>query len=677
MSWSSSGGSTSYELLARKAGDNGYTTIAENISGNTYTHTNLEAGTQYYYKIKAHNNEHSSIVSARSDAGYGYTKLNAPKITGKTANSISLDWSRGVLNGDYNYTYRIRRLLYYYDSDYTNIAIVSNSSYTDYNVEPNTAYRYYIDVLKNGEYCVHSETVDVTTDEQKATQITLNTSKIAMSPGNAYQLYATVLPTNTTNKSVSWTSSNSAVAEVSNGNVTAKSVGMVTITAKTSNGITASCSVTIDTPENLCEHSFGEWQETKSATCIDTGKRTRICGKCGKTEIEVIPTNGHSYSEEWTIVTEPTCSTYGIRKHLCNVCDSVDETTAETIDMLEHTVGDEWIIDKEATCTEVGIKYKKCTVCGTHTSEASIPITSHEYDENYIIEQSATCQQIGIEYCLCNKCKEKFYKYTDKIDHEYKMTDVCEATTTKEGYITYTCIYCDDVITETIPMLSRTAEINVANASVEIESTVDIFVSMKNNPGIISAKMTINFDNKVLSLIKVTDLGMLGTACHSLSLNSPYELYWNNGASASNFTSNGDLVSLTFKVSEKAEPGEYPISISYDYNNTLNSDMDSVFFNTVDGDITVKESATGKAPVVSVGGISFDITLDAEEYSGNIIAALYSNDGKINDLKIYPASREVKVTFEKGKTGAYAKIMWWESVSSMVPVCEVQTIMLQ
>ena len=637
VSWSGSGGNTSYELLARKAGDADYTTIAQNINGYTYTHSGLEAGTQYYYKIKAHNNEHSSVVSARSDAGYGYTKLNSPWITRKTADTVSLDWSRGVLNGDYNYTYRIRRKTSY-DADYTNIAVVSNSSYTDYNLQPNTTYRYYVDVLRNGSYCVHSETVDVTTNEQPATQIALSTAEATLTPGQTYQLYATVLPENTTNKSVTWTSSNYDAAEISNGNVTAKAVGTAVITAQTANGITASCSITVDTAENLCEHSFREWTETRAATCTDNGEKTRSCEKCGKTEIEVIPATGHSYSEEWTTVTEPTCSEYGVKKHLCTICGTADEATAETIDMTEHTPGNEWIIDKEPTCTEDGIKYQVCAICGTHTSETTIPAISHEYDGNYTTEQPATCQQIGIEYCLCSKCGEKLYRYTDKTEHEYKATDVREATNTEEGIITYTCIYCNDVMTEIIPIISQTAEVNITNAKAKIGSTVDISINIVNNPGIVSAKMQINYDTNALTLKKVTDAGILGSTAHSPALTSPYTLYWNNGSARENYTVNGQIATLTFEINSNAIKGIYPISIDFTDDDILDVDMNSVSFEPSDGFIEITDAIIGDMNSDGKINVKDNMILSRfiAEWPGytsetvNTAVADLNSDGKIN-----------------------------------------------
>ena len=65
---------------------------------------------------------------------------------------------------------------------------------------------------------------------------------------NTLQLTATVLPTTTSNPSVSWSSSNTSVATVSStGLVTAKSTGNAVITAKTSDGtnLSATCNITV------------------------------------------------------------------------------------------------------------------------------------------------------------------------------------------------------------------------------------------------------------------------------------------------------------------------------------------------------------------------------------------------------------------------------------------------
>ncbi len=78
------------------------------------------------------------------------------------------------------------------------------------------------------------------------TSVSLNYSSYTMNVGNTKSLTATVYPSNATNKSVSWSSSDSSVVTVSSsGKLTAKAAGTATITVKTSNGKTKTCKVTV------------------------------------------------------------------------------------------------------------------------------------------------------------------------------------------------------------------------------------------------------------------------------------------------------------------------------------------------------------------------------------------------------------------------------------------------
>ncbi len=82
----------------------------------------------------------------------------------------------------------------------------------------------------------------------KPTKISLSKTSLSIQKGRNAALTATVYPTDSTDKTVTWTTSNSKVATVSDGKVTAVAAGKATITAKTSNGKTASCSVTVTNP---------------------------------------------------------------------------------------------------------------------------------------------------------------------------------------------------------------------------------------------------------------------------------------------------------------------------------------------------------------------------------------------------------------------------------------------
>ena len=80
------------------------------------------------------------------------------------------------------------------------------------------------------------------------TGITLNKTTLSLEEGDEETLTATVLPENATNKTVTWTSSDTGVATVENGKVTAVAAGNATITAKAGEQ-TAECAVTVTAAE--------------------------------------------------------------------------------------------------------------------------------------------------------------------------------------------------------------------------------------------------------------------------------------------------------------------------------------------------------------------------------------------------------------------------------------------
>jgi DNA/RNA endonuclease G (NUC1) len=88
-------------------------------------------------------------------------------------------------------------------------------------------------------------TVTVTVPVEK---ISLDRTSVTLKVDESVTLTATVKPSDATDKTVSWSSSNPAIAKVENGKVTAISEGAATITAKAGEK-TATCSVTVVKPD--------------------------------------------------------------------------------------------------------------------------------------------------------------------------------------------------------------------------------------------------------------------------------------------------------------------------------------------------------------------------------------------------------------------------------------------
>ena len=98
--------------------------------------------------------------------------------------------------------------------------------------------------------------VTVTPRTISVESITLNKTQLSLVKGTTETLAATVLPTTATDKAVTWKSSDTAVATVENGVVTAVAAGNATITA-TAGSKTAICAVTVTNPSNSGSSSGG------------------------------------------------------------------------------------------------------------------------------------------------------------------------------------------------------------------------------------------------------------------------------------------------------------------------------------------------------------------------------------------------------------------------------------
>ena len=96
----------------------------------------------------------------------------------------------------------------------------------------------------NGKYDTCKVTVKNPVVE--VTGVSLDKNSLSLEVGDTYMLTATVIPSNATDKTITWSSSNSAVATVNQeGNVTAKDTGIATITAKSNSGKLATCKVIV------------------------------------------------------------------------------------------------------------------------------------------------------------------------------------------------------------------------------------------------------------------------------------------------------------------------------------------------------------------------------------------------------------------------------------------------
>ena len=104
--------------------------------------------------------------------------------------------------------------------------------------------------------------------------LSLNKTSAVVKPGKTVKLSAIFAPANANVKAVTWSSSNKKIATVaSDGTVTGVDYGTATITAKTANGLTASCEVTVAIPVS----SFSVYP--KSSKTLQIGQSYSLTAK--------------------------------------------------------------------------------------------------------------------------------------------------------------------------------------------------------------------------------------------------------------------------------------------------------------------------------------------------------------------------------------------------------------
>lgn len=216
------------------------------------------------------------------------------------------------------------------------------------------------------------------------TSLELNKGTLTLQEKDSDTLTVTVKPADATNQDVTWESSNTSIATVSeDGTVTAISAGnaMITATAADGSGISASCTLT---------ETHGKMVQTpkKDATCTVDGTEEywmcEICGKHFEDESGTIPTTpeenkiqatGHSYGEPvWNWSEDgKTCTV----TFTCEKDETHKETPKVIVTSAEKTPG---------TCTETGVTTYTATVefngqTYTDTKDLTdIPATGHSYD---------------------------------------------------------------------------------------------------------------------------------------------------------------------------------------------------------------------------------------------------------------------------------------------------------
>ena len=379
------------------------------------------------------------------------------------------------------------------------------------------------------------------------------------------------------------------------------------------------------------DHTWDEGVVTVEPTHSAYGSINYTCLVCGLTKTERLARTGHQWSEE-TVFVEPTCTSEGQRGFYCLICG---QKFTQTIPPTDHA----WdvVVTREATCTQEGEQTFTCAVCG-ETETETIPTLPHRYGSG-VVTREATCAQEGERTLTCTVCGETVSESIPKAEHTFdggSSVVTREATCAQEGERTFTCAVCGETATEAIPRVPHTvaewvivrpatpersgikrgacticgamsnmffpyteepqALLRVGSGTAAPGGTIQVAVSVQDNPGLAALMLRISYDRDVLTLASVSDGGLLGKGSFQAGNDLtavPYTVLWADSLASQNHTQDGDLLILTFRVAENAQNGETTVTVSYDADSTVNVDLEPVTFQTESGTIRVSGRIAG------------------------------------------------------------------------------------
>ena len=203
--------------------------------------------------------------------------------------------------------------------------------------------------------------------------------------------------------------------------------------------------------------------------------------------------------------------------------------------------------------------------------------------------------------------------------------------------------------------------------------TVPFSVSLNNNPGVAGFHIYLDYDQDVLTPTVDTDGAILiqkGNAATKGALlasetQTGCQIQWYH---SENITTDGVLFTLSFVVNENANLEEYPISLRYAEEDTVNASGEQVSLLCTAGSVVVEEAALLKVDSIS-GHVGETVTVPVRLINNPGFAAFtftvsYDSDSvKLAQIRKGPLLMSESGAFTRN--AASGKVMWYDPVNTV------------
>lgn len=459
---------------------------------------------------------------------------------------------------------------------------------------------------------------------------------------------------------------------------------------------TAEAPYTIEHQHNLVKH------DAVPATCTTDGtgeyytcEGENSCGKmfsdtAGTTEISEIPTLtalGHSWGS-WYITSEPTLTATGEAERVCK--NNGEHTEEAVLPVLTNT--DVWTAGKlkPATCEKSGsLTYN--SIYGNVT--ITIPQTGHSWG-SWTITTEPTSTTGGTAQRVCTKNST----HIDTVDLPdltntavWTLTGTQAATTTEDGWKEYTSDY--GTVTVIIPAIGHTHDWGEWELTTEPTET---------KTGIATRVCKTNAEHKETKNVPVlTDEDVwtaVGGSVPTCTTEGATDYYsdeygtvtatipatghsWGSWYITSNptFTAKGEAERICQNNGEHTETAELPVltntsvwTVGTKVEPTETTDGSQIYTSEY-GDVTVVLPKL-KYSIKYESGTNAVITVTKTDTYAVIFAA-YDSEGKLISLEVQTKELNKGENTVTPKTfnaagAANVKIMLWDSINNMKPLCE-------
>lgn len=460
----------------------------------------------------------------------------------------------------YNYNYTYMYGYYNYQSlefiglDGTNY-IMKITSEDESILKPRTSYTFY--TMKEGKTNLKVElasglvkTFPITITNY-ATEIYISNAPKNITRGEQYQLNAKIFPDPTSSKII-WESSNEAVATVDNtGLVTAKEHGSVTITAKTDNGLSAACAISVITPatsltfeKKMVELYVGESEQlnltvlpmdttdkvtytayaySDAATVNNAGKVTAM--KIGNTTITATASSGATATCTIKVIDYPTI------------------VTGVTLDQTKYDMKTGEVFKLNATVVPSNATDKSITWATTDSSVASV-------------SEVGTVSAVGAGKAVITATSGN------------GVIAACEVTVTGVASTNLSRIYIPEIF----------------DAKSEI---INVPVMIEHNPGISFINFSVSYDKEKMEPLEINNGALFESVMGSIDAeNGKIKLIF---SSDTDITKSGVLAKIKFKR-KNMEEDITDLSVSYYPDGVMNKKQKRIALKMSDGRLNAYRS---------------------------------------------------------------------------------------